>query len=187
MKPKNNTQLPLSLASWSKDVFSYFQWSFSSMDCYIFIHVHFPIQHHSVQTTKCLISSSNTSYCGPQASFFVNFFHFFVQMRHFFLSSVGRPSLWITERKEIPPSPFSFLLSQTSRKTCRDSALPNGSASFWPEIRDFGGIHSLPGAKFVSQSRVFSVNSVNDFSFPELILVSCVLARSWRVVVRGGC
>jgi hypothetical protein len=31
------------------------------------------------------------------------------------------------------------------------------------------------------------VNSVNDFSFPELILVSCVLARSWRVVVRGGC
>lgn len=108
-------------------------------------------------------------------------------MRHFFWSSVGRPSLWITERKEIPPSPFSFFFSQTSRKNSRDSVLPNGSASFWPEIRDFGGIHSLPGAKFVSQSRVFSVNSVNDFSFPELILVSCVLARSWRVVVRGGC
>jgi hypothetical protein len=118
---------------------------------------------------------------------FRQFFSLFRPNASFFLSSVGRPSLWITERKEIPPSPFSFLLSQTSRKNCRDSALPNGSASFWPEIRDFGGIHSLPGAKFVSQSRVFSVNSVNDFSFPELILVSCVLARSWRVVVRGGC
>ncbi len=65
--------------------------------------------------------------------------------------------------------------------------LPIGSASFWPEIRAFGGIHSLPGAKFASQSRVFSVNMVNNFSFPELILVLCVLARSWRVVVCGGC
>jgi hypothetical protein len=102
------------------------------------------------------------------------------------LSSVGRHSLSITESKEIPPSPLS-LLSQISRKNSRHSALPNGSASFWPEIRDFGGIHSLPGAKFVSQSRVFSVNLVNNFSFPELILVSYVLACSWRVVVCGGC
>jgi hypothetical protein len=156
------------------------------MDCYIFIHVHFPIQHHSVQTTKCLISASNTSHCSPHASVCRPKIHFSSKYV-IFGGSVGHHSLWITERKEIPPSPLSFILSQTSRKNSRDSALPIGSASFWLEIRDFGGIHSLPGAKFVSQSRVFSVNLVNNFSFPELILVSCVLARSWRVVVCGGC
>jgi hypothetical protein len=145
------------------------------------------------------ISPSNTTLCRPRNVWFprptrhsvVHRRHSVVQKftfssKYVILSSVGRPSLWITERKEIPPSPLSFLLSLTSRKNSRDSALPNGSASFWPEIRDFGGIHSLPGAKFVSQSRVFSVNLVNNFLFAELILVSCVLACSWRVVVCGG-
>jgi hypothetical protein len=112
----------------------------------------FLVQHVTLSSIGVILSSKNSLF-GPNT---------------LFLSSVGRPSLWITERNEILPSPLSFLLSQTSRKNSRDSALPIGSASFWPEIRDFGGIHSLPGAEFVSQSIVFSVN------FGEQFLISGV-------------